>query len=270
VDFVGPLTRTKRGNSAILVVLDSFSKFASFLPVRRMASSVVIDCLERGYFPAYGTLKSIVTDNARVFRSKEVKDLYFRWRDDHIYTTPYYPQGSLEERINRNFKSALKIFHHNTQNTWDENLPHLAFAFNTALHESTQSTPDVLFLGRKIRPPFDSRWNLPSLQMDVKSVENQSLWTRACDNLKAARRRVARRFNEQRSPHQFSVGDTVMFRRNQVSSKAQNISVKLSLSCSEPLVISKIVKQNNMLLANPNTGVVVRKAHVSQLKKYFK
>jgi hypothetical protein len=40
-----------------------------------MASSVVIDCLEKGYFPAYGTPTSIVTDNARVFRSKEVKDL---------------------------------------------------------------------------------------------------------------------------------------------------------------------------------------------------
>jgi len=30
VDFVGPLTRTKRGNSANLVVLDSFSIFVSF------------------------------------------------------------------------------------------------------------------------------------------------------------------------------------------------------------------------------------------------
>jgi len=79
VDFVGPLTRTKRGNSVILVVLDSFPKLVGFFPVRRMASSVVIDCLEKGYFPAYGTPTSIVTDNARVFRSKEVKDLCFRW-----------------------------------------------------------------------------------------------------------------------------------------------------------------------------------------------
>jgi len=48
VEFVRPLTRTKCGNSAILVVLDSFSKFVTFFPVRRMASSVVIDCLEKG------------------------------------------------------------------------------------------------------------------------------------------------------------------------------------------------------------------------------
>ena len=99
---------------------------------------------------------------------------------------------------------------------------------------------------------------------------NQAIWTRACENLKATRRRVASRFNERRSPHQFNVGDTVMFRRNLVSSKAQNITAKFSLRLSEPLVISKIVNQNNVLLANPNTGVVVRKNHISQLKRYFK
>jgi hypothetical protein len=88
VDFVGPLTSTKRRNSAILV-LESFSKFVSFFPVRRMASSVVIDCLKRGYFPAYGTPKSILSDNTRVFQTKEVKDLCLRWGVDHIYNTPY-------------------------------------------------------------------------------------------------------------------------------------------------------------------------------------
>jgi len=30
IDFIGPLVRTKRGNQAILVVLDSFSKFVAF------------------------------------------------------------------------------------------------------------------------------------------------------------------------------------------------------------------------------------------------
>jgi len=40
VVFVGPLTLTKRGNSAILVVLDGFSKFVVFYPVR----SVLAGC----------------------------------------------------------------------------------------------------------------------------------------------------------------------------------------------------------------------------------
>jgi len=122
LDFVGPLTRTRRGNSDFLVALDGFSKFVNFYPVRRITSQVVVDCLEMNYFPAYGTPNTVVTEYATVFQSKQVKDLCFRWGVSHITTTPYYPQGSLAERVNRNLKSALKIFHHQSQNTWDENL----------------------------------------------------------------------------------------------------------------------------------------------------
>ena len=150
---------------AILVVLDTFSKFVSFYPVSRIAASVVIDCFERSYFPAYGATNSIVTDNA-----KQVKDLCFRWGVKHIFTTPYDPQGSLGERVNRNLKTALKIYHHQTQNTLDEDLPFLASAFNTALHESTQTTHDLLFLGTEIKSPLASRWNLPSLEVNDKSA----------------------------------------------------------------------------------------------------
>jgi len=59
--FVGPLMGTKRGNIVILVVVDSFSKFVEFHPVRRMTSQTVLSYLERTYFPAFRTPKSNVT-----------------------------------------------------------------------------------------------------------------------------------------------------------------------------------------------------------------
>ena len=77
LDFVGPLTRTRRGNCAILVILDGFSKFVWFQAVRRITSQVVQDCLEGFYFPAFGAPDMVVTDNARVFRSRQIKDLCF-------------------------------------------------------------------------------------------------------------------------------------------------------------------------------------------------
>ena len=61
----------------------------------------------------------------------------------------------------------------------------------------------------------------------------------------------------------------MVYKKQLVSSKAQNITGKLSLRWSGPLVIAKIVNSNNVLLANPSTGVIVRKAHVSQLKAYI-
>jgi len=38
-------------------------------------------------------------------------------------TTHYYPQAYLAERVNRNFKAALEIPHHESLNTWNNNLP---------------------------------------------------------------------------------------------------------------------------------------------------
>jgi len=58
----------------------------------------------------------------------------------------------------------------------------------------------------------------------------------------------------------------VVYRMNLASSKAQKISAKLLLRWSKPIVIAKIVRPN--VLANPETGVIVRRAHVSQLKAF--
>jgi hypothetical protein len=121
---------------------------------------VVSNYLEREFFPAFGTPRCIVTDNARAFCCKTFKDVCFRWGIRHITTTPYYPQGSLAERKNRNLKAALKIFHHKAQQSWDEDLPWLGMAFNQAVHESTKVTPDKLFLGRDMGCPLGVQWDL--------------------------------------------------------------------------------------------------------------
>jgi hypothetical protein len=70
IDFVGPIVRSRRGNLALLVVLDGFSKFVLMYPVRKITSSAVVDCLVGKYFPSYGIPNCIVSDNAAVFKSR--------------------------------------------------------------------------------------------------------------------------------------------------------------------------------------------------------
>jgi hypothetical protein len=123
----------------------------AFFPVLNITSAIVCDILESRYFTAYRVPKSIVSDSAKVFRSKTFYGFCFRWGMKRINTTLYYPQGSLAERFNCNLKAALKIFHHQSQRKWDEDLHLLAFAFNTACHESTKFCPAKLFLGRQPR-----------------------------------------------------------------------------------------------------------------------
>jgi hypothetical protein len=286
VDFVGPLTRTKRGNLAILVVVDGFSNFVFFFPVRKISSQVVSVCLERVFFLAFGTPTSVVTDNAKVFCCKQFRDLCFRWGITHITTTPithitttpithittnpYYRQASLAERVNRNLQSTLKIFHHESQSAWDEDLPWLSLAFNTAVHQSTKCTPDKLFLGREFKCPLLVRWDLSPVSTDGTGDATQSFWTQAHRNLRQAGNKVARRYDANRKSHKYQGGDTVVFRLKVVSSKTQHISAKLLMRWSKPVVIAKIVGPNTVLLANPDTGVIVRRSSVSQLKPFVR
>jgi hypothetical protein len=152
---------------------------------------------------------------------------------------------------------------------WDEALPWLSVAFNT-VHESTGYSPDRIFLGRELKCPLLTRWDLSSMRNNDSAVADQSFWTQAYANLKQARDKVARRFNAGREPHSFRVGDAVVYGMNLVSSKAQGVSAKLLLRWSKPVVVAKIVRPNVVLLANPETGVIVRRAHVSQLKPYVR
>jgi hypothetical protein len=54
-----------------------------------------------------------------------------------------------------------------------------------------------------------------------------------------------------------------------LSSKGKGISQNLELKWSKPIVIIKFSKPNVVQLAMAESGVVARKAHVSQLKRYY-
>jgi hypothetical protein len=101
IDFVGPIVRSRRGNIAILVVLDGFSKCVTFYPVRKITSEAVAQCLVERYFPCFGVPAVVVSDNAAVFKSRLFYNTCFSWGLRHVTTSPYYPQASQVERFNR-------------------------------------------------------------------------------------------------------------------------------------------------------------------------
>ena len=107
--------------------------------------------------------KTIVSDNTKVFGSKEFYDFCFRRGIKRINTTPYYHQSSLAEMVNRNFKASLKICHRQSKQKWDEDLQFFALAFNTAHEECTRICHAKLFLGKELATPLESVWDLKSL-----------------------------------------------------------------------------------------------------------
>jgi hypothetical protein len=61
----------------------------------------------------------------------------------------------------------------------------------------------------------------------------------------------------------------VVYKLNLISFKVKRTSATMLMKWSQPVVIAKFLAPNVVQLANPLTGVLVRKAHVSQIKKYY-
>jgi hypothetical protein len=239
-------------------------------PVRRISADVVKRCLVERYFPAYGIRQSIVSDNAAVFKSRTFCDLCFAWGIRHVTTSSYYPQASHVEHFNRNLKVALTIYHHAHHTSGDENLAALTLAFNSAWHESTAATPASLFLGRDLNHPLGLKWKLFNLGLDKDQKSMEDYWDQVLSHLRKARAKVADWYKVGRRPVDFRVGDFVLLRTHPLSSRAQQRSAKLDFKWSTSLTIAKFVSPVTVQLANPDTGVIVRRAHVTQLKRHFR
>jgi hypothetical protein len=125
-------------------------------------------------------------------------------------------------------------------------------------------------LGRELKSPLEVRWDLTPEYEQSTGEGEKSLWTQAYCNLRRARNKVAKRYDSCRKPHEYRVGDIVMYKMRLSSSKAKNVTAKLLLRWSKPVVIPKVVRPSVVLLGSPETGVVIRRAHLSQLKHYVR
>jgi hypothetical protein len=117
--------------------------------------------------------------------------------------------------------------------------------------------------------PLGLKWKLHELEQGKDNRELKDFREAALANLRRAQAKVALRYNVGKRQAEFRVGGRVMVRLHPLSSKVQQRSAKLDLKWSAPLTVTKYVSPVIVLLANPDTGVVIRKAHVSQLKPYF-
>ena len=114
--------------------------------------------------------------------------------------------------------------------------------------------------------PLAVRWDLGPVNSGQVDGGDRAFWTRAYENLKHGSRKVPSHYNLGRAPHQFKTGDLVRYRLTPVSSKAHGVTAKMMLKWSRPLAIVREVRPNVVLLANPDSGAIVRRAHVTQLK----
>lgn len=101
MDFIEGLPKSE-GYSVILVVVDRFTKFAHFLPVKHPYTAVTIAHLFfDNIVKVHGLPETIVSDRDTVFVSHLWKELFKRYKVNLNFTTAYHPQSDGQtKRVN--------------------------------------------------------------------------------------------------------------------------------------------------------------------------
>ncbi|GFX29904.1 hypothetical protein TNCV_4750321 [Trichonephila clavipes] len=150
IDLLGRFPKSAHGNKWIIFCTDYSTRYAitKALPTAEVAE--IAKFLLEEIVLRHGAPRVIITDRGAVFRSRLVSSLVDLCNIDHRFTTAYHPQtNGLTERFNKTLADMLSMYVDVEQKNWDEILPFVTFAYNTAKQETTGFTPFYLLHGRE-------------------------------------------------------------------------------------------------------------------------
>ena len=244
LDFVGPLPRTSKGNTTILVIVDSFSKYTLLFPLRSATAKALATVLEERLFLVYGVPQFVICDNGVQMRSKEFRRVCEVYGSRISYTPLYCPQADPAERVNRVVKTMLGCYIAEDHRKWDEYLAPIGCAIRSSKSEATGHTPFFVNFGRHyvgdgrdFQRGILSDGGYPGLPERLEGFAR--LFAKVREKLVSARERGRRTYNLRRRPVQYAVGQPVWRRNKILSSAADHVNAKLSAKFVGPFRVKR-------------------------------
>ena len=180
LDFVGPLPRSTNGNTFLLTVMDSYTRWLEAIPLKRATGAAVVHALTTKIFPRFGWPTYCKVDRGSHFLNEEVRDLARRAGFRLLTSPAYHPSSNMIERSHRTLKNILKsmILELSKKNTslWEEHLENALFIFRNRRNRRSGKSPfELLF---QFRPQTELQLLLGTAP-DRVNYENKHSYARA-------------------------------------------------------------------------------------------
>jgi hypothetical protein len=157
IDFMTCLPLTNRSHDTLMVFVDRLTKMTHLVPITKHYSA--LSCAQafvEHIFRLHGLPKEFVTDRDKVWTSEFHTELCKLLGVQRCLTTAYHPESDGQvERMNRTIQEVLRHYVTPLATNWDDLLPLVEFAINSAVQESTGYSPFQLNFGSNPASPLD-------------------------------------------------------------------------------------------------------------------
>lgn len=272
LDLVGPLIRTPRGKSYILVIADYFTRWTEAFALPNIEARTVAKVFVFEFICRFGVPRQVHTDQGTQFEGKLFQEMCSLFRIDKTRTTTFHPQSDgLVERFNRTLKAMLTKFVSQTQRDWDIYLPLVLMAYRTSVHDSTGFSPSLMMLGREPELPIDLLFGsspATKSKSQCSYVQNlqKSLWeihSLASGEMIKASDRQKRYYDHNAKNTSFQEGDNVWLCNKK---KKGGIYPKFTKSWEGPYTI--VSKLSDLVYKIKSTQGDIKIVHHNLLKIY--
>ena len=142
LDFVTGLP-TSKGHTAILTVVDRFSKMVHFIPLSKLPSAKeTAELVLQNIFRLHGLPTDIVSDRGPQFTSMFWREFCSLVGASVSLSSGFHPQSNGQtERMNQELETTLRCLINHNPASWSEQLIWVEYAHNTPPYSSTGISP---------------------------------------------------------------------------------------------------------------------------------
>ena len=256
------------GNKKVLTMIDMFSRLCRLAAIPDKRPETIIRAFNKHWICELGTPKSILTDNGGEFNAEQMQRFCSDCKIQKFNITAHHPEGNgICERLNQEVLKGLRVALQRNPDAWDESLPEVQLAINSAHHSSVNESPHYIVFGQDVQLPYELHRQNPDPQYNSEDYagmvrrRKQTVFHEVRKYLDRANRDQSNAQHKKARSKHISEGDLVMFKHRPATSELP----KLAPRFEGPYRVLQVLN-NKVTGMHIRASEKVKRVHLNEVK----